>query len=60
MNMDNSIAFNVKLAPGPKYSRETIDGNMHSYIKIYFEMGGMQMQFNAVNSDVLKGCHGKP
>ena len=27
---------------------------MHSYIKTYFELGGMQLQFNVVSSELLR------
>ena len=33
---------------------------MFSYVKSYFEQGGMQMQFNMVNSDVLKDAMANP
>lgn len=59
-HMDNNIAFNVKLIPSAKDSREEIVNIMHSYVKTYFEQGGMQMQFNVVNSDVLKDAMANP
>jgi formate C-acetyltransferase len=60
VNMDNNIAFNVKLVPGPKDTREKTVEHMHSYIKTYFDQGGMQMQFNVVNSKVLKDAMANP
>ena len=51
-NMDNNIAFNVKLVPSAKDTREKTVETMYSYVKSYFEQGGMQIQFNMVNSDV--------
>jgi len=60
VNMDNNIAFNVKLAPGPLDSREETVNNMHSYVKTYFEQGGMQMQFNVVSSRVLRDAMANP
>ncbi|MEA2102089.1 MAG: pyruvate formate lyase family protein, partial [Thermodesulfobacteriota bacterium] len=59
-NMDNNIAFNVKLVPSAKDSREKTVDTMASYVKTYFEQGGMQMQFNMVNSDVLKDAMANP
>lgn len=59
-NMDNNIAFNVKLVPSAKDSRKKIVATMASYVKTYFEQGGMQMQFNMVNSDVLKDAMANP
>jgi pyruvate formate-lyase/glycerol dehydratase family glycyl radical enzyme len=59
-HMDNNEAFNVKLVPSPHDSREDIITIMHSYVKNYFEEGGMQMQFNVVNSDVLRDAMANP
>ncbi|MBI9089826.1 MAG: formate acetyltransferase [Desulfobacterium sp.] len=59
-NMDNNIAFNVKLVPNPKDSREKLVNTMFSYVKTYFEQGGMQIQFNMINSDVLKDAMANP
>ena len=59
-NMDNNIAFNVKLVPSPGDSRERTVDIMHSYARTYFDLGGMQMQFNVVNSAVLKDAMANP
>lgn len=59
-HMDNNIAFNVKLVPGPDDSREKIVNTMFSYVKTYFEQGGMQIQFNVIHSDVLKDAMANP
>ncbi|MBU3913912.1 formate acetyltransferase, partial [bacterium] len=59
-NMDNNIAFNVKLVPSADDSREKTVNTMFSYVKSYFEQGGMQIQFNMVNSDVLKDAMANP
>jgi len=59
-NMDNNIAFNVKLVPAAGDSREKTVNTMYSYVKTYFEQGGMQIQFNMVNSDVLKDAMANP
>ena len=58
--MDNNISFNVKLIPSAKDSREKTINTMHSYVKTYIEHGGMQMQFNVVNSDTLKDAMANP
>jgi len=58
--MDNNIAFNVKLVPSVEDSREKTVDTMYSYVKTYFEQGGMQIQFNMVNSDVLKDAMANP
>lgn len=53
-NLDNNIAFNVKLTPSADDSREKTVQTMAAYVRTYFEMGGMQMQFNVVTADTLK------
>lgn len=59
-NLDNNIAFNVKLFPYRKESRkETVD-YVSYYVKTYFELGGMQMQFNVVNAETLKDAMANP
>ncbi len=58
--MDNNIAFNVKLVPDAKESRREIVDTMRAYVGAYFNMGGMQMQFNVVNSDTLKAAMADP
>jgi pyruvate formate-lyase/glycerol dehydratase family glycyl radical enzyme len=59
-SMDNNIAFNVKLVPSAQDSREKTVETMSSYVKSYFEQGGMQMQFNMVNSRVLRDAMANP
>ncbi|MCP4179993.1 MAG: formate acetyltransferase, partial [bacterium] len=58
--MDNNMAFNVKLSPGLQDSREETVDNMTSYVKAYFNQGGMQMQFNVVTSETLKDAMANP
>ncbi|MBT3388497.1 MAG: formate acetyltransferase, partial [Desulfobacula sp.] len=53
-NMNNNIAFNIKIVPGPDDTHEKIVDNMFYYVKTYFSLGGMQMQMNVVTSDMLK------
>jgi pyruvate formate-lyase/glycerol dehydratase family glycyl radical enzyme len=50
----NNIAFNVKLIPGPNDSHEKTVENFTSYTKSYFDLGGLQMQFNVVTSEMLR------
>lgn len=59
-SMDNNIAFNVKIIPGAKDSREHLVETMHAYVKNYFKEGGMQMQFNVVTSATLKDAVANP
>jgi formate C-acetyltransferase len=58
--MDNNIAFNVKLVPAAKDTREKTVDTMVAYVKSYFEQGGMQIQFNMVNSRVLRDAMANP
>lgn len=58
--MDNNIAFNVKLNPSPLDCREKSIDIMRSYVQTYFDMGGMQLQFNVVNSQTLKDAMANP
>ncbi|MCP4138170.1 MAG: formate acetyltransferase [bacterium] len=59
-NMDNNIAFNVMLVPSAGDSREKTVNTMYSYVKTYFEQGGMQMQFNMIDSEVLRDAMANP
>ena len=59
--MNNNIAFNVKVVPGaagaPVRNRSV---NMFSYVKTYFQLGGMQMQMNVVTSETLRDAMAHP
>jgi pyruvate-formate lyase len=59
-NMNNNIAFNVKVVPGAGDSHERIVENMFSYVKTYFDLGGMQMQMNVVTTDMLRDAMAHP
>jgi len=59
-NIDNNMAFNVKIAPSLADSRKKINDVMTGYVKTYLDLGGMQMQFNVVSSDVLKDAMANP
>lgn len=59
-NMNNNIAFNVKVVPAAHDSHEHIVDSMYSYAKTYFELGGMQMQMNVVTSDMLRDAMAHP
>ncbi len=53
-NIDNNIAFNVKVVPSPKDTHSQTVDNLQSYAQAYCDLGGMQMQFNVVSSDTMK------
>lgn len=59
-NMNNNIAFNVKVVPGPNESREQAVDNIYSYVKTFFDLGGMQMQMNVVSSETLRDAMAHP
>jgi pyruvate-formate lyase len=58
--LDNNIAFNVKIVPGSLDTHEQVVNTMAHYAKTYFEMGGMQTQFNVVTTDILKDALANP
>lgn len=59
-NMNNNIAFNVKVVPGGDDTRENIIDRMFAYARTYFNLGGMQMQMNVVTSETLKDAMAHP
>jgi pyruvate formate-lyase/glycerol dehydratase family glycyl radical enzyme len=59
-NMNNNMAFNVKVVPGANDSHEQVVERMYSYVKTYFDLGGMQMQMNVVTSDTLRDAMAHP
>jgi pyruvate formate-lyase/glycerol dehydratase family glycyl radical enzyme len=60
VNLNNNIAFNVKVVPSASDTREKTVHNMFSYVKTYFELGGMQIQMNVVTSDTLRDAMAHP
>ncbi|MBM4446380.1 MAG: formate acetyltransferase [Chloroflexi bacterium] len=59
-NMNNNIAFNIKVVPSARDTREEVVNSMFSYAKTYFELGGMQMQMNVVTSAMLRDAMAHP
>ena len=60
LKMPNNIAFNVKLVPGPGDSHAKTLDQFTAYAKTYFELGGMQMQFNVVSTATLREAMAHP
>lgn len=60
INLNNNIAFNVKVVPSAGDSREKTVNDMFSYVKTYFQLGGMQMQMNVVTSETLRDAMAHP
>ena len=59
-HMPNNIAFNVKVVPGADDEHRQVVDRMAAYVGAYFEMGGMQIQFNVVGSDTLVAAMENP
>ncbi|MHB8156435.1 MAG: pyruvate formate lyase family protein [Desulfocucumaceae bacterium] len=59
-NMNNNIAFNVKVVPGPRDTHEEVVEQVYSYVKAYCDLGGMQMQLNVVSTDTLRDAMARP
>jgi formate C-acetyltransferase len=60
LRMPNNIAFNVKLTPAPGEPHAQFVEHATTYAKTYFELGGMQMQFNMVTSETLRDAMEHP
>ena len=60
LKMANNASFNVKLVPHPGDSHaETLD-HFTSYVQSFFDLGGMQWQFNVVTSDMMRAAMNNP
>jgi formate C-acetyltransferase len=56
----NNIAFNVKVVPGAKDSHREVVDRMAAYVASYFNLGGMQLQFNVVSSGTMRAAMENP
>jgi formate C-acetyltransferase len=54
LKMPNNMAFNVKLVPGPNDTHDTAVKHFTNYTKSYFDLSGLQIQFNVVTSEMLR------
>jgi pyruvate formate-lyase/glycerol dehydratase family glycyl radical enzyme len=60
LKMANNASYNVKLVPHPGDShKETLD-LFTSYVQSFFDLNGMQWQFNVVSSDTLRDAMEHP
>ncbi|MFX1496031.1 MAG: pyruvate formate lyase family protein [Promethearchaeota archaeon] len=60
LKMPNNASYNVKLIPHPGDShKETLDLFM-SYVQSFFDLNGMQWQFNVISSDTLRNAMESP
>ena len=60
INMNNNIAFNVKVNPSPRDTHEDTVNHLCAYAKAYADLGGMQMQFNVISSDTMRAAMADP
>jgi len=60
LKMPNNIAFNVKLTPATGEPHAEFVEHATTYAKTYFELGGMQMQFNMVTTETLRDAMEHP
>jgi pyruvate formate-lyase/glycerol dehydratase family glycyl radical enzyme len=60
VKMPNNIAFNIKLTPAPGEPHAEFVEHAMTYAKTYFELGGMQMQFNMVTTETLRDAMEHP
>ncbi len=60
LKMPNNIAFNVKLTPALGEPHADFVEHATTYAKTYFELGGMQMQFNMVTTETLRDAMEHP
>ncbi len=59
-NMNNNIAFNVKVSPSAHDTHEQTVNNLYTYAKAYADLGGMQIQFNVVSSKTMRAAMKNP
>ena len=60
LKMPNNLAFNIKLVPNSNDTHEETLNYYNGYAKSYFDLGGMQLQFNTVTSDLLRDAMDHP
>jgi len=60
VNMNNNMAFNVKVVPSAADSHEKAVDDIFSHVKTYFDLGGMQMQLNVVSTATLRDAMENP
>jgi formate C-acetyltransferase len=58
--LDNNMAFNVRIVPGVTDSHDDAVTRMKQYAGTYMDQGGMQLQFNVVNTGILKDAMAHP
>jgi pyruvate formate-lyase/glycerol dehydratase family glycyl radical enzyme len=60
LKMANNASYNVKLVPHPGDSHEETLDLFMSYVQSFFDLNGMQWQFNVISSDILREAMENP
>ncbi|MFX0075252.1 MAG: pyruvate formate lyase family protein [Candidatus Hermodarchaeota archaeon] len=60
LKMANNASYNVKLVPHPGDSHEKTLDLFTSYVQSFFDLNGMQWQFNVISSDTLRDAMANP
>ena len=60
LKMPNNIAFNVKLVSHAGDSHKKNLDRFAAYLESYFDLGGLQWQFNVISTDVLRKAMANP
>ncbi len=60
LKMANNASYNVKLVPHPGDSHEETLNLFTSYVQSFFDLNGMQWQFNVISSDTLRDAMEHP
>jgi formate C-acetyltransferase len=60
LKMANNASYNVKLVPHPGDSHEETLDLFTSYVQSFFDLNGMQWQFNVITSDTLRDAMENP
>ena len=58
--LDNNMAFNVRMVPGANDTHDEAVTRMAHYAQTYMDQGGMQLQFNVVNTETLRDAMAHP
>lgn len=60
LKMANNASYNVKLVPHHGDTHEETLNTFSSYVQSFFDLGGMQWQFNVISSDTLRDAMENP
>jgi pyruvate formate-lyase/glycerol dehydratase family glycyl radical enzyme len=60
LKMANNASYNVKLVPHPGDSHKQTLDLFTSYVQSFFDLNGMQWQFNVISSDTLRDAMANP